>query len=99
MADADYAACRFSATVQINEEVVLHLLRALSQYCESGRYKQIAWGGTKAKDWRAREGVATFRFSAPTDRSRFLDEAERLLPAKSWRLISTSDSDPATRQR
>jgi hypothetical protein len=41
---AHHAACKFSVTVTTTDVAVLHLLRALCQHCESGKYKQIAWG-------------------------------------------------------
>lgn len=45
MADSDYRACHYSVTVQAADLSVLHMLRGLAQHCESGSYKQIAWGG------------------------------------------------------
>jgi hypothetical protein len=99
VAAANYAACKYSVTVRTNEEAVLHMLRGLSQHCESGRYKQLAWGGSTAASWRLNEGRVTFRFSAPADRKLFLREASRLLSAGTWTLEGTNDNDPASRQR
>lgn len=99
MSSADYPACKYSATLRIDDEAVLHMIRGLSQYCESGKYKQIAWGGTKTKSWRTSGGSVTFRFSAPADRDLFLSKATRLLPAGMWALLGTNDNDPASRQR
>jgi hypothetical protein len=39
------------------------------------------------------------RFTSPDYRETFLYEAERLLPAKSWSKVGSSDNDPATRRR
>ncbi|PZF83551.1 hypothetical protein [Jiangella anatolica] len=99
MADVDYEACRYSVTVRTDDPAVLHMLRGLTQQCESGRFKQIAWGGTGERDWAVADHEVTFRFSAPTDRSRFRSEARRLLPDGSWTELRSDDNDPATRQR
>lgn len=96
---ANYEQCRYSVTVRTHDLGVLHMLRGLSQHCESGAYKQIAWGGTKEKDWERSGGQATFRFSAPADRERFLREAGRLLAPGLWEAVSSSDSNPATPRR
>jgi len=96
---ADYASCRFSLTVKTDDPSVLHMLRGLSQHCESGPYKQLAWGGTTTKSWQVQGGQVTFRFSRPSDRDKFHREAGRLLPGGSWHEVARSDSDPATRQR
>ena len=93
-----HAACRFSATVMTTDAAVLHMLRALCQYCESGKYKQIAWGGTGEGDWRKNGNEVTFRFTRKADRDSFLREGQRLLPGL-WRLVKTNDLDPATPRR
>jgi len=77
---AHHAACKFSATVMTADVAVLHMLRALCQHCESGKYKQIAWGGTGEADWRKNGNEVTFRFTRQADRDSFLREAQRLLP-------------------
>lgn len=99
MAAANYAACRYSVTLQTDDLAVLHMLRALTQHCYVGQHPQISWGGTSAESWRLSGGRATFRFNAPADRSQFLSEAERLLPAGSWKSEGTNDNDPASPQR
>ncbi|GAA4562765.1 hypothetical protein GCM10023176_05190 [Micromonospora coerulea] len=99
MSSADYAACRYSVTLKTDDLAVLHMLRGLTQHCYSGRLPQISWGGTTAKSWRLSDGRATFRFSTSADRSQFLREAERLLPAGTWKLEGTDDNDPASPQR
>lgn len=99
MPDSNHAACHYSVTVRADDPSVLHMLRGLAQRCESGKRKQIAWGGTKERDWLAAGREVTFRFSAAADRVLFLAEADRLLAAGCWSRVSTNDHDPATRQR
>jgi hypothetical protein len=95
---ANYAACRYSVTVRTDDIAVLHMLRGLSQLCESGTYPQIAWGGTGADDWRRNGKEVTFRFTAPTDRNAFMAHGRRLLPG-AWTMVATNDNDPATPRR
>jgi hypothetical protein len=95
---AYHAACRFSATIRTDDIAVLHMLRGLCQHCESGTYKQIAWGGTGADDWRRNGKEVTFRFTDPADRDGFLSHAGRLLPGV-WVLAATDNNDPATPRR
>jgi hypothetical protein len=93
-----HAACRFSITVQTDDLAALHMLRGLCQHCESGRYKQIAWGGTGAKDWRRNGHRVVFRFTRSVDRDAFQSHA-RLLLTTAWTVVSTDDNDPATPRR
>jgi hypothetical protein len=93
-----HAACRFSVTVMTSDVAVLHVLQALCQYCESGKYKQIAWGGTGEGDWRRNDGEVTFRFTREVDRDSFLSEAQRLVPGR-WHLVKTDNQDPAIPRR
>jgi hypothetical protein len=95
----DHDACHFSTTIYTKDEAVLHMLRGLSYYAESGRRPQIASGGTGSDDWKDNGFQATFRFSAPEYRKVFMSEATRLLPAGSWAPVSTNDNDPATPRR
>jgi hypothetical protein len=99
MKSAHYEACRHSVTVRTDDLAVLHMLRGLAQHCESGPYPQIAWGGTSETEWRRVGGRATLRFTATTDRARFLKEAGRLLVPGVWSLEGTSDDDPARPRR
>ncbi|OIJ25237.1 hypothetical protein [Nocardioides luteus] len=99
MSDEEYLKSHFSATMMTEDAAVLHVLRALCQHCYAGKYKQIAWGGTGEREWRSNENCVTFRFQSPSERERFLTECARLLDASLWRLVKTSDSDPAERQR
>lgn len=95
---AHHAACRFGVTIRTDDIAVLHMLRGLCQHCESGKYKQIAWGGTGAGDWEDNGKEVTFRFTDPADRNSFLSHAERLLPG-AWHVVATDDNDPATPRR
>ncbi|OFE10257.1 hypothetical protein A5N83_03275 [Rhodococcus sp. 1139] len=90
MPSTNYAACKHSATLKVTDEAVLSMLRGLAQYCESGTYPQISWGGTKVNHWLAARKHATFRFTKPDDREFFIKEATRLLPAETWELTRTS---------
>jgi hypothetical protein len=89
----------YSVTIETKDEVVLHCLRAISQYAQMEGHKQIAWGGTNKEDWLQNHYRATFHFSKPEYRVTFKYEASRLMPRTLWRVICESDNDPATRQR
>jgi hypothetical protein len=78
---------------------VFHMLRGLSQHCESGTYPQLAWGGITAKSWQESSGLATFRFSLFDDRESLMRDTTRLLPTGMWTLVSTDDHDPARPRR
>jgi hypothetical protein len=99
VSDAEYRNTRFSVTVETRDAAVLHVLRALSQYCYGGKYKQIAWGGTGEKQWLADNHEVTFRFQSDSERRRFVAERQRLLDSSLWRVIATDDNNEATKQR
>ena len=88
----------YSATCKTYDAAVLHCLRALCQYSESGEYPQIGWGGTKRSLWEANNGSFTVRFTSPSCREQYISEATRLLKGH-WELLETSDNDPAEPQR
>lgn len=94
-----HADHKYSITVQTDDLAVVGCLRALAKYSQKVGNNQIPWGGTKNKDWKRDHRHVTFRFSAPEYRNCFLSEVERLLPKASWKLIGTSDDDPASPQR
>ena len=94
----DHQRFHYSVTCHTDDEAVLFCLRALCQFAEEHPKRQIGWGGTKTPEWRDRHGELTIRFTKPDFRTRFLREAERLLPGK-WRLVRQSDNDPAHPQR
>jgi hypothetical protein len=93
-------ALRATPTISPSSTVsVVHCLRALCAFAENGGHTQIGWGGTGERQWQQTGRKITLRFTAPQFRDRFIEEAKRLLPAGSWRVTATSDSDPAKRQR
>ena len=99
MSENDHNRYRYSVTCQTDDLAIVHCLRALCQYAEEARYKQIGWGGTKTKEWRAAGNQITLRFTRSDYRARFEETAQRLLPQGSWSVVGRSDNDPAKRQR
>lgn len=100
MPDEDYERCHYSVSLETEDLAVLHCLRSLSQHAEGSKIpKSIPWGGTKEAAWRRAGYVATFRFTSPDYRDRFIEEASRLLPSDLWKKVAQSDADPATRRR
>ena len=99
MSDEEYQRCHFSITCFTEDAAVVHCLRALCHFAETGVKPQIAWGGTKTSEWKAAGKQITLRFSSSDYRDRFTREAIRLLPKNSWREVRRNDSDPAKRQR
>lgn len=95
---ADHKAFHFSVTCHTDDEAVLFCLRALCQYVEEHSKPQIGWGGTGAADWKKAKGQFKLRFTDPSFRQSFVQEAHRLLPGK-WREVATDDNDPAAPQR
>jgi hypothetical protein len=94
----EYHQYHYSITVETNDEVVLHCLRAISQYAQQEGNRQVAWGGTNKKDWQQNGNRVIFHFSKPEYRIIFKNEASRLMRTL-WRAISESDHDPAVPQR
>jgi hypothetical protein len=94
----DYAQFRYSVTCKTNDDAVLHCLRGLCQWSEKHAKPQIGWGGTTLSSWKDSGGLLTLRFTDTRFRDRFLLKANELLAGR-WSVISTSDSDPAARQR
>lgn len=100
MPDEDYTRCHYSVSCETEDLAVLHCLRSLSQYAEGSNIPQsLPWGGTGEKEWRRQHNVVSFRFTSPDYRSTFVEEANRLLPAGSWRKVGQRDDDPAVRRR
>ena len=94
----DHSAYKFSVTIHTNDLAVVNCLRALSQYSQESGNNRIPWGGTTDENWKRNQKNVTFRFTTPTYRSGFLDEATRLLPVELWTVASQDDDDPAQRQ-
>jgi len=85
----------FSITVYTSDLAVLYCLRALADYSQETGNTRIPWGGTTKEDWKRDKQCVTFRFSEPTYRSKFVEEASRILPNASWSKVKESDNDPA----
>ena len=94
----DYNLFKFSITCQTDELAVVFCLRALCQFAEKHMYPQIGWGGSGESSWRKNSNRITLRFTNPEYREIFSNQANHLLHGR-WKLISTSDNDPAKRQR
>jgi hypothetical protein len=94
----DHAKFKFSITCQTDDLAVLHCLRALCQYVEKHKNRQIGWGGTGEPSWRENSKRVTFRFTDPHYRDQFINEVNRLLSGK-WVKVAISDNDPAKPQR
>ena len=93
-----YSRFHFSVTCMTEDAAVLHCLRGLAHWAEDVPPQQIAWGGTKTSEWLAAGHNVTFRFTTAANRRRFTNKATELLSG-GWTEVSTSDSDPAERQR
>lgn len=91
---ADY---KYSVTIQSDDTPLVAALRGLAWYSQRTGNKQIAWGGTKARDWEKSGHRVTFHFSSEIYRTEFLENAARLFPS-GWREINQSNSDPAIPQ-
>jgi hypothetical protein len=99
LANEDYERCKYSITCSTDDPVIVHCLRAICHFAEVDVKPQIAWGGTKMKDWVRAGNQITLHFTSPHHRERFVREASRVLPEHSWRESGRSDNDPAKRQR
>jgi len=89
---------RFSITVHTEDLAILYCLRAIADYSQETGNTRITWGGTKKNDWERQNRSVTFRFSKPSYRTKFTQEAGRVLPADSWRKMTESNNDPAVPQ-
>src|SRR5437667_11603879 len=91
---ADY---KYSVTINSDDASLVAALRGLAWYSQRTGNKQIAWGGTKARDWEKSGHRVTFRFNSEIYRNEFLHDAARLFP-DGWTEIDQSNNDPATPQ-
>ena len=94
----NHADFHFSITIHTDDLALLGCLRALSAHVQTVVSTRVSWGGTKQIDWERDNHHATFRFTDPTIRGRFIHEAERLLPKGLWSVVSQNDADPASPQ-
>ena len=92
----DYKHYKYSITIYTEDLTVIHCMRGLAHFSQGDGYKQIAWSGTTETDWMKGDYCVTYRFTKQEYRTFFQSEAERLLPKGSWRLVGTSNNDPAT---
>lgn len=95
---ANHAKYHYSITCSTSDPTVLHCLRSIAQYVEKSKYPQIGWGGTTRASWSKNNNQFTVRFTDPTYRNDFVQEARRLL-SKHWLQVSINNNDPATPQR
>jgi hypothetical protein len=93
-----HQAHHYSITVQTLDLAVLNCLRSLSAYAQETGNSRIVWGGTGKEKWNANGNHVTFNFSNPAYRSKFKQEAFRVLPYGSWEVIEEQDDDPAQPQ-
>jgi len=91
-----HADHKFSITVHTDDIAVLYCLRALADYSQTTGNTRITWGGTTKEEWERSGRMVTFRFSNPSYRAGFTQEAIRILPNGSWSKVRQSDNDPAT---
>lgn len=99
LSNEDFERCKYSITCFTDDPVIVHCLRAICHFAEVDIKPQIAWGGTKMKDWVNAGHQITLHFTSPHHRERFVREASRVLPERSWRETGRNDNDPAQRQR
>ncbi|HEY7327883.1 MAG TPA: hypothetical protein VH592_09600 [Gemmataceae bacterium] len=95
---SEHAKYHFSVTVHTDDITILNCLRAITQVSQKKGDVRIPSGGTKKSDWERNNHQVTFRFTSETYRKIFKDEAKRVLLAGSWRVVRSSDDDPATPQ-
>ena len=98
MASQDYERCRFSITVSAEDLATVACLRALCDPNLKGCRSNIGWGGTGERAWKESGKQITLRFTDPHERDSFKQDARRIL-GDTFKIVSTSDLDPATRQR
>jgi len=85
----------YSITVQTPDLAILNCLRALSAYAQETGNSRTVWGGTGEEEWSTSDNRVTFNFSDPAYRSKFKQEAFRVLPYSSWEVTEEQDDDPA----
>jgi len=89
---------RFSIVCKVtdkeNELAVLGCLRALCNWANSGRYRQIGWGGSTEKNF-ARNGYIVLRFRNDQQRMNFKQKANELLGKRRWSGSDERNDDPA----
>jgi hypothetical protein len=83
---------RFSVTCRSAEEAVLHCLKALADFAESGGHKKDSSVDAAVAEWHRDERV-TLRFTTPDRRDTFRRIARDLLQGR-WAEYAARDDDP-----
>jgi hypothetical protein len=94
---AQHTDYKYSVTIKSEDAPLVAALRGLAWYSQRTGNKQIAWGGTKARDWEKSGHQVTFHFNSEIYRDQFLKEAARLFP-QGWTPTDQSNANPATPQ-
>jgi len=93
MPTVDRSEFRFGVTVLTKRREVLYALRALSMAAQRTGNNKLPWSGVTDDSWRARRGLATFRFDRQEYRDQFVGWARELLRAQDWSYVGDSDED------
>lgn len=91
------ASLPYQATLYTPDVAILHCLRSLAHYSEEYGNKNRSFALATEPRWVRAGHKATFQFSAPDPRAKFLHEVERIMPSRSWRLVSLGDPEQAGR--
>lgn len=94
MSAVDPSDYHCSATVYTKRREVLYVLRVLSMAAQRTGNNKMPWSGVTDESWRARNHIATFRFSTLGYRQQFREWAEELLASGTWQYVGDSDDDP-----
>lgn len=89
------ASLPYRATLYTSDVAILHCLRSLAHYSEEYGNKNRSFALATEPRWVRAGHKATFQFSAPDPRAKFLHEAERIMPTRSWQLVSLGDPEHA----
>jgi len=96
MATTTHRDHHYSIQVQTDELAILYCLRSLADYSQKSGNTRIAWTGTTKEKWLRENHMVKFHFSQQEYRQNFINEANRILPDKSWQVIKIDDTDPAS---
>lgn len=88
----------YSIQVQTDDLAILYCLRSLADYSQKSGNTRIAWTGTTKDNWQRDNQKVKFHFSQLNYRENFINEANRILPERSWKVVSIHDNDPAPKK-
>jgi hypothetical protein len=88
---------KYSITIHSDDYPLVAAIRGLAWFSQQDGNKQIAWGGTKKKDWEMGHHKVTFHFDHAEYRDNFLRETNRLF-LSGWEKTDQSDTNPAIPQ-